>query len=140
MNEVWTATATAAAEADREAVRAAVLDYFEGWFAGDAERMRRALHPDLAKRSIGQDRDRTTALWTTTAAEMIEATERGGGSRRSRPDPRTDIHIDLLLGGIASVTVDSDVYVECLHLVETADGWKIVNALWRFADGRGPLA
>ena len=36
-----------------------------------------------------------------------------------------DVH-----GNIASAVVDSDVYREYLHLVETDDGWKIVNALW----------
>ena len=25
-------------------------------------------------------------------------------------------------------------------LVETPKGWRIVNALWRYADGRGPSA
>jgi hypothetical protein len=138
--ESWTAGPTReATDADLAAIRAVILDYFEGWFAADAERMRRALHPDLAKRSFGQDRERTPVVATTTAAEMIRATAAGGGSRRSRLDARTDIRVDLVSGGIASVIVDSDVYVECLHLVDTAEGWKIVNGLWRFADGRGPL-
>ena len=30
---------------DEDQVRAAVLDYIEGWFDGDAVRMERALHP-----------------------------------------------------------------------------------------------
>ena len=34
---------------DRDAIVRVALDYFEGWFAGDADRMRRTLHPDLAK-------------------------------------------------------------------------------------------
>ena len=40
--------------------------------------------------------------------------------------------------GIASVNVFADHYVDFLHLIETADGWKILNALWRWADGHGP--
>ena len=39
--------------ADEDAIVRCVLDYFEGWFEADPERMRRALHPDLAKRSLG---------------------------------------------------------------------------------------
>ena len=35
-----------------EQIVATVHDYYEGWFEGDAERMRRALHPDLVKRGI----------------------------------------------------------------------------------------
>ena len=37
--------------ADRDAIMRVALDYFEGWFDGDAARMERVLHPDLAKRS-----------------------------------------------------------------------------------------
>src|SRR5205807_5731149 len=43
---------------DVEAARAierTLLDYFEGWFDGDAARMKRALHPELAKRPTGVD-------------------------------------------------------------------------------------
>jgi hypothetical protein len=37
-----------------------------------------------------------------------------------------DVHED-----IASDTVRSAVYREYLHLVRTAEGWRIANALWR---------
>ena len=34
-------------------------------------------------------------------------------------------------GDVASVIVHSAVYHEYLHLVRTADGWRVANALWR---------
>jgi hypothetical protein len=34
------------------AIRQAAVDYIEGWYTGDADRMERALHPDLAKRRV----------------------------------------------------------------------------------------
>ena len=34
------------------AITKTALDYIEGWYAGDAARMERALHPELAKRMI----------------------------------------------------------------------------------------
>ena len=37
---------------DEAAIVEAVLDYFEGWFDGDAAAMERALHPGLAKRAL----------------------------------------------------------------------------------------
>ena len=40
---------------DEDAIVRCTLDYFEGWFDGDPERMRRALHPDLAKRSPARE-------------------------------------------------------------------------------------
>ena len=43
-------TVSATADAERAMIVATALDYFEGWFDGDAVRMERALHPELAKR------------------------------------------------------------------------------------------
>ena len=49
----WTAEAVdeTIRPSDATAIRRCILDYFEGWFDGDATRMDRALHPGLAKRS-----------------------------------------------------------------------------------------
>ena len=41
--------------ADSAAIRATALDYIEGWYEGNAERMERALHPELAKRIVNTD-------------------------------------------------------------------------------------
>ena len=43
--------ATLSAE-DRQEITATALDYAEGWYTGDGDRMRGALHPDLAKRIV----------------------------------------------------------------------------------------
>ena len=123
---------------DVAAVRATVLDYFEGWFDGDPKRMERALHPLLAKRSWAQDLARTPALSTTTKAQMVLFTSRGNG-RTDGDGRRLHIEVVEVSGHIATVVVHSDAYVEYLHLVATPDGWRIVNALWRYADGRGPI-
>jgi len=136
MRDTWVAGPTPEpTDEDRAAVRAAVLDYFEGWFEADAARMRRALHPALAKRSRHQDASRTPALASLTADQMIAWTAAGAGRSDSGV---LDIRIDEISGSIAAVTVHSETYVEYLHLVATDDGWQIVNALWRYADGRGP--
>lgn len=44
------AQTTAVSAADSAAIKQTALDYIEGWYEGNAERMERALHPDLAKR------------------------------------------------------------------------------------------
>ena len=116
--------------AEHDAIVRTTLDYFEGWFEGDAARMRRALHPDLAKRSP-DDAPAPGELEKLTAQEMIEATAQGIGSTRDVPDRRIEVDIEHVHREIASVTVRSAVYVEYLHLVRTGEGWKIVNALWQ---------
>jgi hypothetical protein len=105
------------------AIEATVLDYFEGWFDGDAERMERALHPELAKRGPG--------LRTVTKGEMVAWTAAGEGKAKDPgPGRRIDVTVVDVHEGIASAVVDSDVYREYLHLVRTENGWRIVNALW----------
>ena len=113
---------------DEDAIVRCVLDYFEGWFDGDPERMRRALHPDLAKRSPDGE-----ALDQVTAREMVEATAAGRGKERDPGARRIDVRVIEVHGAIACVVVDSNVYREYLHLVRMEGGWRIVNALWALA-------
>lgn len=114
---------------EKELITQTVLDYFEGWFDGDASRMERALHPALAKRSLEKD---GWALNETTAEWMIDATEEGLGRERGFGDRRIEVEVVDVHGTIANATVRSAVYREYVQLARTRDGWKIVNALWEW--------
>lgn len=139
LTEAWITPPTPeAASDDLAAIRATVLDYFEGWFDADSERVRRALHPGLAKRSLGQDVDRTPAVSSLTAEQMVAWTAAGHGRARGRADRAIAISVADVSGTIATAVARSAAYVEYLHLVATPEGWRIVNALWRYADGHGP--
>jgi hypothetical protein len=110
---------------DRADIVATALDYFEGWFDGDAERMDRALHQELAKR--------TTDTETLTKQQMVDATAAGRGKTRDPGgDRRIDVEVVDVYRSIATAIVRSPVYHEYLHLVRTDDGWKIINALWEW--------
>ena len=113
--------------ADEDAVVCCALDYFEGWFEGDPVRMRRALHPGLAKRALDGD-----GLDEDTAQGMIDLTEAGAGRKHDSEGRRIDVRVVEVHGDIATAVVDSHVYREYLHLVRTDGGWKIVNALWAY--------
>lgn len=125
---------------DAAAITACILDYFEGWFEGDATRMDRALHAELAKHAVGQDVARSGDLDVTTKDEMVEATGRGLGRLRDVVDRAIRIDIASVSGDIATVIVHSAVYVEYALLARTSDGWRITSTLWRWADGNGPRA
>ncbi len=110
---------------DREAITGAANDYIESWLAGDAERMRRCLHPELAKRSVShRDPQRVDH---TTASEMVRATGEGSG-KKYRAGHGVEV-LDIN-GGIATVKLTSVPYVEYLHLARFGDEWLIVNVLW----------
>ena len=113
----------------RQAIVAAALDYYEGWFEGEPERMERALHPGLVKRSLAED---GMSVETISAREMVEATANGVGLTRDPGKQARDIqiHVDHVYADIATVTATSAVYVDYLQLARTREGWKIVNVLW----------
>jgi Putative lumazine-binding len=111
---------------EETAILDAVLDYFEGWYDGDAARMERALHGELAKRSLEDG-----AVETITAREMIDATAEGRGRRDDPEERRLDIEVEHVYETIANVTVMSVPYAEYVQLVRTDQGWKIVNVLWQ---------
>jgi Putative lumazine-binding len=120
---------TAANDVDVErSIVGAALDYYEGWFDGDAARMERALHPDLVKRSLAND---GFSVETISAREMVDATADGVGKSRDPGDRRIVVRVDHMYGDIATVTITSAVYVDYLQLVSTRLGWKIVNVLWQ---------
>jgi hypothetical protein len=113
--------------AERDAIRAVVLDYVEGWFDGDAARMSSPLHPELVKR----DGDGGRGLRTLSAQRMIATTAEGEGRREDAGDRQIDIEIEHVSGDIASVRCLCHVYVDLLHLVREDGEWRIVNAVWR---------
>ena len=100
-----------------------VLDYYEGWFDGDTDRMDRALHRDLVKRRADD------TLGVTTKERMLELTARGEGAEDAA-DRRVDVEVEDVYHTIANVTVRTAVYHEYIQLVLTEDGWKIANVLW----------
>jgi Putative lumazine-binding len=121
-----------AGEAEQAAIRQAALDYIEGWFEGNAERMDRALHPQLAKRLLevvpATGQEKFTHL---TKEQMVEFTRRGGGSRV--PADKRAIKVTILdtTKTMAVVRTDCSLFIDYLTLAKGAGGqWKIVNVLW----------
>ena len=116
---------------DEDAVRAAVNDYVEGWFDGDARRMERALHPEFVKRCRGIEGDDPDALETLSAQDMIDATAEGEGRGEDARDRQIEVKIDYLSGGLAGVQCFCHRYIDLLHLIDMPEGWQIVNSVWR---------
>ena len=116
---------------EKDAIVATALDYFEGWYDADLDRVDRALHPQLVKRrpaEVGGGDPRVT-----TKQMMLDYVRKGGGAEDKTDDPIevdvVDIHHD-----IATAVVRSAQYREYLHLLRTPDGWRIVNAFWQFTE------
>ena len=114
---------------DRSAVEAVAADYIEGWYHGDAARMDRALHDDLAKRILVEDEETgAQAFRVVTKDRMLEMTASGGGEQA---EPAFEVFVDDVSGDIAAAHTVSPEYIDYLQLVRTTDGWKIANVLFR---------
>ena len=120
---------------ESEAITATVMDYFEGWFDGDAARMGRAVHPDLVKRGVRAAATGAQLSAPSTAAQMITWTSDGEGKAERHADLAIKVRVDDVHGEIATATVTSAVYIEYVQLVRTAEGWRIVSALYMRREG-----
>ncbi|MFW6272898.1 MAG: nuclear transport factor 2 family protein [bacterium] len=111
---------------DDEEIIIVSKDYIEGWYEGNKERMKNALHPDMVKRRIKED-----DLKELNTKQMIYGAERGGG--KNVPKDTYEISVDILdkSDNIASVVTKSE-YIDYLHLAKVQNKWKIINVLWDF--------
>ena len=124
------APARAQTAADSAAIRTTALDYIDGWWEGSAERMERAVHPDLAKRIINTDARGRNVLGHQSAMTLVQNTRRGGGRETPAAQRRSDVRILDIFGNTASVRVDAGAWVDYLHIAKWNGRWVIINVLW----------
>jgi hypothetical protein len=123
--------AGAQSAADSAAVRATALDYIDGWYEGNAERMERAIHPDLAKRIINTDARGRNVLGHQSAMTLVLNTRRGGGKDEVPANQRrSDVRILDIFRNTASVRVDASGWIDYMHIAKWNGRWVIVNVLW----------
>lgn len=114
---------------DLAAIRAAALDYAEGWYEGDPERMERAVHPELAKRIVHTQEGRSR-LDQMGAMRLVQSTRAGYGKGVPAEVRQADVEILDVYGGAASVRVTMHSWIDYMHLAKWEGQWKIVNVLW----------
>ncbi len=116
---------------DRQAIVATALDYLEGWYEADAERMERALHPDLAKRIVWTDpASGRSGLDHMGAMGLVQRVRRGGGSNTPVERRQKDVEILDLYENAASVKAVAADWIDYLHVARFDGRWVIVNVLW----------
>jgi hypothetical protein len=128
VNVLWGMGREARSRADDAAILSTALDYIEGWYEGDAARVERSIHPELAKRIVRPGEPPAgDRLEEMNAIRSVHAT-------RHAPVPvhaqRTDVTILDHIENAASVRVDARDWVEYLHMARWNGQWTIVNVLW----------
>ena len=116
---------------DRKAVEKAALDYIEGWYESNVERMEGCLHPDLQKREIRiLSQTGRSQFGLHTASTLIEGTRLGFGKQIPIEERNIRITVFEIFKNIASVKATSKLSTEYLHIVKYNGEWKVLNVLW----------
>ena len=131
LGSVICVSAQTASDADKEAIKQTALDYIEGWYEGNAERMERALHPELAKRIVRTDpKSGRSNLGQMGAMTLVQYTRSGGGKQTPKEKQQKDVSILDVFENAASVKVVASDWIDYLHMAKWSGHWVIVNVLW----------
>ena len=118
-------------EADTAAIKQTALDYIEGWYEGNPERMERALHPELAKRIVLTDpksgRSRLDQMGAMTLVQRVKA---GGGTKTPKDQQQKDVTILDIYENAACAKIVAASWIDYLQLARFEGRWVIVNVLW----------
>ncbi len=127
--------ALAQTNADSIAIEKTALDYIQGYYSGNPERMERALHPELAKRIVRTDENGLSNLEQMDASTLVGIARMM--AQRPVPEDRwvDEVRILDVFEGVASVRIDAAQWVDYLHLARWNGEWKIVNVLWEMRPG-----
>jgi hypothetical protein len=118
-------------EADAAAIKQTALDYIEGYYDGNAERMERALHPDLAKRIVRTDpNSKRSRLDHMGALSLVQGTRSRAGKGMPKEEQQKDVTILDAFGNAACVKIVANEWIDYLHVGKLNGRWVIVNVLW----------
>lgn len=124
-------SARAQTAADSSAIRSTALDYVEGWYQGNPERMGRALHPELVKRIVVSDTaTKRSVLENMGATALVNGTRHGWGKETPRDRQQKDVTILDIFGNAASVKAVMADWIDYMQMARVDGRWVIVNVLW----------
>ena len=123
----------AQAPADREAVRAAVLDYVEGFYEGDTARLVRSVWPEVRK--YGYWRSKPDAPYAGEAMPFADfmsyANRIKGGASKTPAGASKDIVVFDVQDQTASAKLTAWWGTDYLLLAKEKGRWMIIEVLWQ---------
>ncbi len=118
---------------DREAVRQAVLDYVEGIYNVQPERIERSVSPNLAKIGFYRPPAETSYRAPRSMAfqQLVEIARNFNKEGKLRKDAPKEIEIYDVMDQTATVKLTADWGIDYMHLAKIDGKWMIVNVLWQ---------
>ncbi len=118
---------------DRDAIRAAVLDYVEGFYLGDTARLVRSVRPEVTKYGFYVPRNKTAYEGEAMPWKEFLSYANSVKARNRPPNPEWPKQIDLL--DVADQTASAKLTawwgIDYLHLAKYDGRWMIVHVLWQ---------
>ena len=127
----------ARSQSDSALIKQTALDYVEGYYTANWQRMTKALHPELVKRIIVKDTSGNYMLQNMGYSGLIFATRHNtnaNGTLNPGQPFKADVTIFDIYNKVATVKVVTNKFrfIDYLHLGKFNGEWKIVNVLWEF--------
>ena len=117
--------------ADEEAVREAVLDYVEGVYDVQPERIERSVHPSLRKVGYVRRADGSWGSTPMTFEQLRDLSAQWNADGHLAPDAPKEIDVLDVLDQTASAKLVADWGVDYFHLARVDGRWQIMNVLWQ---------
>ena len=129
----FTVHAQNAANADKEAVRAAAMDYLEAIYQAQPDRIARSVHPQLRKvgfyKKDGQPNYSESPMTYDQLVNLAGSWNKEG--KRDLAKAPKDVAVYEVLDQTASVKVTAQWGIDYMHLAKYDGKWKIINILWQ---------
>lgn len=122
----------AAADADEDGIKAAVLDYVNSAYLVKPELVEKSVHPKLQKVGYVRGEDGSYSERWMTREQLAELV--AGWNKEGRFDPATarkDVTILDRLDRIAVARLDAEWGIDFFHLAKIDGKWMIVNVIWQ---------
>jgi hypothetical protein len=122
----------AQSDADRDAVKQAVLDYVEGIYMVDSSRIERSVHPELAKRGFFVKKGETAySSGVMTFQQLVELAKTYNKNGRVPKDAPKEVVIFDISDQTASAKLTAVWGIDYIHLAKYDGKWKFINVLWQ---------
>ncbi len=116
---------------EKRAVKKAALDYVEGFYEGNLERVTRALDTELRKVGVRKYDDAGPNVYTYLGYNVMkEYTRLGVGTGTPRDEWNIKVKVDAIDGDIATARIESVYYFDYVQVAKIEGEWKIINVLW----------
>jgi len=114
---------------DDAAIERAALDYVDGFYGGEVERIERGVHPSLQKVHVERTPWGGEVLRRMDRHTLCEYARIAGGRK---PAEARGIEVRPLARSenVATVAIDSAEFLDYAHVARINGEWRIINVLW----------